>query len=307
MKFQNGPLIDPTQRMQTLMRDGIYWYHMNAKANNPSISSPESSMKIMGQAMSNFEARLNQSLVGTLPIGTFTNLVRYLISFSVTAETCPLPNLLETQTQTLLELTLKQLFKKDGDLGVMLEDPVSLQCMTNASFTLVQDFFNELYTSLERQLHDLGLFVQATQLASHTLDQIRHHPFSESCTIAITRMQYCALCGSYKRFRPCRHMCVNTLRGCFADLAELHLHFQHFTTLLRSLSKSLIAELKPDVFTNTHLSHFVSMVDYLRDNNGVVREQVSYGKHHSCTNQGINIFSKNIISLRDTCCVRFNI
>lgn len=240
-----------------------------------SCSSLVSSIHLMEEAVSNLEVRVNQSLEGNLPMDTFVNLRRYLISFSSVADICPLPHLLKTQTDSLIELTLKQLFQDDSDFGVMLKDRVSLECMKNVSATMVQNFFNEMHQSLGRQLHDLGLFVQSTKLASHVLTAIRHHHLSESCTTAITRMQYCSLCGAYGRFSPCLYMCINTLRGCFADLAELHVHFHRFTMNLRSLSRSLIMELKPDTFTNDHLTHFVSIVDHLQNKEGDLREQVS--------------------------------
>lgn len=234
-----------------------------------------SSIEVMGEVVSNLEVKVNQSLGGTLPTGTFTNLRRYLIFFSGIADTCPLPQLLREQTQTIIELALTQLFKDDTDFGTMIEDPVSMECMKNVSSTLVQSYHMELRGSLEKQLHDLGLFVRATKLASHVLNVIRRYHLSESCTTAITRMQYCALCGSYGRFSPCLYMCINTLRGCFADLAELHAPFHRFTSLLRTLTKSLISDLKPDAFINAHLGLFASMVNHLQDKEGMLREQVS--------------------------------
>lgn len=230
----------------------------------------------MGEAVRGLEVRVNQSLGGSLPTGTFTDLGRYLVSFSGIADTCPLPQLLKEQTDNLIELTLMELFKDDSNFGIMLGDPVSMECMRNASTTLVQKYITELRGSLERQLHDLGLFVRSTKLASHVLNVIRHHHFSESCTTAITRMQYCALCGSYGRFSPCLYMCINTLRGCFADLVELHVPFHRFTLLLRSLSKSLVAELTPDTFISAHLSQFVTIVEHLQEKEGTLREQVSW-------------------------------
>ena len=232
----------------------------------------------MGEVVRNLEVKANLSLDGTLPIGTFADLGRYLISFSGVADICPLPHLLTTQTQILIELKLKQLFKDDSDFGIMLKDSVSLQCMKNVSATMTQNIFKELHESLQRQLHDFGLFVQSTKLARNVLNVIRHHHLSESCITAITRMQYCSLCGAYGRFSPCRFMCINTLRGCFADLAELHEHFHRLTSFLRSLSTSLIAELKPETFINANLRHLVLIVDHLQEKEGALREQVSHYK-----------------------------
>ena len=225
--------------------------------------------------MKNLEIRVNESLEGSLPEDTFANLTLYLSYFSAIADTCPLQQLVKDQLESLVKVALGQIFANNDEFSGMLEDPISNDCMKNTTMELVKDYYLDILSSMQKQLHDLGQFVRALKMAGHALNVIRSHALSESCITGIIRMQYCSMCGGYGRFSPCLNLCVNTLRGCFADLAEIHGPFKHFTTLLRTLSKGLIEDFKPDNFVDKYLKHFVGVVNYLKQNQDALEERVS--------------------------------
>lgn len=225
--------------------------------------------------MYDFETRVNQSLGWTLNSGPFNDLRNFLITFTSVPDICPLPDLLFSQTRMVIELALYRIFMSDSEFGYMLEDPVSLDCMRNASFPLVEKFHKELKTSLERKLYDMSVLVSSFKLASHILEKIQAYYLHPSCVVALTRMNYCPLCAGYSRFSPCIYLCINTLRGCFADVAELHPTYTEFITSLRVLAHELLEEFTPTAFITDHLNYFVEMINELLEKEDVLREAVS--------------------------------
>lgn len=236
-------------------------------------------IEIMGQLVRELEVRVNQSLNWTLPLDTFKSLRNFLISFSSVPNICPLPQLLETQTQTLIRLTLDSMFEGDEAYQNISAYPAAVKCMTNISTQLIQNHHKRITSALERQLQDLTLFSHSMKLTHEVLNAIRHHKLSRSCVTAITRMTYCGTCGGYGNFKPCLFMCINTLRGCFADLAEIQPDFVGLTAALRSLSKDLVKQLAPLSFVSSYLNQFVMMIEELRDQEDVLREAVSYSMY----------------------------
>ena len=221
--------------------------------------------------MQELQVRINQSLDWTLPSDTFKNLTNYLISFSSVPNICPLRGLVEAQTKTLVRLTLENIFKNDI---AVLGNSV-LDCMANISMPLIEKYHNDIVNSIETQLYEMGVLIQSLKLAHYIFITIKSYSLSHSCISAITRMKYCAMCGGYDRFSPCLYMCLNTLQGCFADLAELHSGFIALVTNLRVLSQNLVAELRPEAFIDSHLSHFVSIVERLKEKEDYLIEVVS--------------------------------
>ena len=167
------------------------------------------------------------------------------------------------------------MFKDDNEVGYMLEDPVSFDCMKNVSYTFVKKHEKNIVNSLENQLQEIGVLVKSLDLAHRVITKIRKHQLSGACLTAITRMKYCAWCGGFDVFRPCKSLCLNTLKGCFADLPELHSDFNAFTSSLRLLSQGLITELEQSVFIESHFIQFVSIIDELRNREEILRDDVS--------------------------------
>ena len=231
-------------------------------------------IEIIQEVIKEVELRVNESLGLTLPKDTFENLSRYLISFSSVPDICPLPRLVNAQTRTLIKLTLFKMFGNDRDLSQLFENPTSLECMKNNSFLLIEKYHKEILSSLERELHTMGVLVRSLKMAHQFQNRIQFHTFSRSCITAITRMRYCAVCGGSGKFSPCLYTCLNTLQGCFVDLVEMHGDFVQFTSALRTLSRSLIAEFTQEKFIDGYLGHFVSIVDELRGKEDLLKEIV---------------------------------
>lgn len=224
--------------------------------------------------MQESEARLNQTTALKLPRDTFKDLSNFLSSYSSVPDICRLPDLVASQTQTLVEITLNSLFQDDEEYHHVLWDPESMKCAKNISISLVGEHQARILSVMQKHLLDLSLLSQSFRLAHNVISTIRRHSFSRSCIVSLTRMRYCPLCAGYG-VKPCLFKCINTLRGCFADLAEVHSDFLGLISSLRVLSQDLIKEMRPNTFEDSYFNHFVSMVQDLWAQREFLKETVS--------------------------------
>ena len=235
----------------------------------------DSSYLIIRQLEQELEARVNVTLGMTLPLDTFRNLRNFLASFSSVPDICRLPDLIESQTEVLIDLMLNSMLGMDEDYSHILTDPESMKCARNISSSLIENKQRRLMNDLQKHLTDLSLFSQSLRMAHETLQAMRHHSFSQSCVIALTRMRYCPICGGYTKFKPCLFTCINTLRGCFADLAEMQSDFVGLISATRVLSDDIIKEMSPETFERSYFNHFVLMMQELLGREEYLKETVS--------------------------------
>lgn len=84
--------------------------------------------------------------------------------------------------------------------------------------------------------------VTASLLPSHLLLQVSASP---SCVRAAMKMMYCPYCSGQVALKPCQNYCLNVMRGCLANQADLDTEWNNFlgkNTLTRdtSCSRNLI-------------------------------------------------------------------
>lgn len=82
-------------------------------------------------------------------------------------------------------------------------------------------------------------FLQALNLGVEVINTTDHLHFSRECSRALLRMQYCPHCQGLTLSKPCMGYCLNILRGCLADVAEVDLHWQGYIQALEELSGAL--------------------------------------------------------------------
>lgn len=90
-----------------------------------------------------------------------------------------------------------------------------------------------------RSLLPSRTFLQALNLGIEVINTTDHLRFSKACSRALLRMQYCPHCQGLTLSKPCLGYCLNTIRGCLADLAEVDLHWRGYIQSLEELSGAL--------------------------------------------------------------------
>ncbi|NWT20654.1 GPC5 protein, partial [Vireo altiloquus] len=92
---------------------------------------------------------------------------------------------------------------------------------------------------MERALLPSRTFLQALNLGIEVINTTDHLRFSKDCGRALLRMQYCPHCQGLTLSKPCMGYCLNVIRGCLADVAEVDLHWQGYIQSLEELSRAM--------------------------------------------------------------------
>ncbi|NXB38089.1 GPC5 protein, partial [Eulacestoma nigropectus] len=82
-------------------------------------------------------------------------------------------------------------------------------------------------------------FLQALNLGIEVINTTDHLHFSKDCSRALLRMQYCPHCQGLTLSKPCMGYCLNIIRGCLADVAEVDLHWRRYIQSLEELSRAM--------------------------------------------------------------------
>ncbi|XP_068038542.1 glypican-5 isoform X4 [Anomalospiza imberbis] len=90
-----------------------------------------------------------------------------------------------------------------------------------------------------RSLLPSRTFLQALNSGIEVINTTDHLHFSRDCSRALLRMQYCPHCQGLMLSKPCMGYCLNIIRGCLADLAEVDLHWRGYIQSLEELSGAL--------------------------------------------------------------------
>ncbi|NXV77436.1 GPC5 protein, partial [Atlantisia rogersi] len=90
-----------------------------------------------------------------------------------------------------------------------------------------------------RSLLPSRAFLQALNLGIEVINTTDHLRFSKDCSRALLRMQYCPHCQGLAFSKPCMGYCLNVIRGCLADLAEVDLHWREYIRSLEELSGAM--------------------------------------------------------------------
>ncbi|NWV15193.1 GPC5 protein, partial [Ptilonorhynchus violaceus] len=90
-----------------------------------------------------------------------------------------------------------------------------------------------------RSLSPSRTFLQALNLGIEVINTTDHLHFSKDCSRALLRMQYCPHCQGLTLSKPCMGYCLNIMRGCLADVAEVDLHWRGYIQSLEELSSTM--------------------------------------------------------------------
>ncbi|NWR73942.1 GPC5 protein, partial [Centropus unirufus] len=92
---------------------------------------------------------------------------------------------------------------------------------------------------MEKSLLPSRIFLQALNLGIEVVNTTDHLRFSKDCSRALLRMQYCPYCKGLTLSKPCMGYCLNVIRGCLANMAEVDLHWRGYIQSLEELSSAL--------------------------------------------------------------------
>lgn len=182
-----------------------------------------------------------------LPENIFDDLFRYLTTFSIDPDICQLQQLIPSTIEEIIDVVFMSLVDEGENLfGNITSDEEQRECLMNATKPFMQADTNAITNFLGRMLYDYREFVNTIYLAETVINQVKWHTFSPSCISALTRMKFCAICGGYTEHPSCLNLCMNTFRGCMADVAEMHVKLAKLIKLLREHTVDILPSFKVD-------------------------------------------------------------
>ena len=117
------------------------------------------------------------------------------------------------------------------------------------------------YKGFTRSYNRTMYYFRALRTADAVLESLLTQRLTNSCRTAIMKMSHCAQCAGYEMSTThCQGMCLNSLRGCLVDLADLAGPFKEFSDAVVRMKTSLEDVYSPWVQFNILESHFFSMV-----------------------------------------------
>ncbi|KAF5889807.1 glypican-5-like isoform X2, partial [Clarias magur] len=67
-------------------------------------------------------------------------------------------------------------------------------------------------------------------------------PLTNECARALLKMQYCPHCQGLTLIRPCPEFCLNVMRGCLANVAEIDMPWRQYVAILEDLTHKVAGE-----------------------------------------------------------------
>ncbi|XP_061106181.1 glypican-4-like [Conger conger] len=134
---------------------------------------------------------------------------------------------------------LERMFKL---VNVQYEFPESyMDCVSRHTEELKPfgDVPRKLRLQLTRAFVAARTFTRGLELLPEVVDKVSTVRASPACERAAMKMLYCPYCSGQVALKPCLNYCLNVLRGCLANQADLDSEWNNFLEAMLSLAERL--------------------------------------------------------------------
>uniref|UniRef100_A0A3P8WJY2 Glypican 4 n=1 Tax=Cynoglossus semilaevis TaxID=244447 RepID=A0A3P8WJY2_CYNSE len=101
------------------------------------------------------------------------------------------------------------------------------------------DVPRKLRIQLTRAFVATRTFVRGLALIPQVVNKVSTVGASVSCVRAVMKMMYCPYCSGQVALKPCQNYCLNVMRGCLANQADLDTEWNNFLDAMLSLAERL--------------------------------------------------------------------
>ncbi|KAM3613310.1 uncharacterized protein V6R79_023964 [Siganus canaliculatus] len=101
------------------------------------------------------------------------------------------------------------------------------------------DVPRKLHIQLTRSFVAARTFVRGLALMPEVVNKVSMVNTSPSCVRAAMKMLYCPYCSGHVTLKPCQNYCLNVLRGCLANQADLDTEWNNFLDAMLNLAQRL--------------------------------------------------------------------
>lgn len=101
------------------------------------------------------------------------------------------------------------------------------------------DVPDKLSVQVKRSFVATRTFVQALSAAADVAkNMVSLRPLNE-CIVSLTKMSVCGACMGYAE-KPCEAYCINVMKGCLQQYAELDVEWDNFVAQMEKVSDRLL-------------------------------------------------------------------
>ncbi|KAL7021750.1 hypothetical protein ACKWTF_012006 [Chironomus riparius] len=101
------------------------------------------------------------------------------------------------------------------------------------------DVPDKLSVQVKRSFVATRTFVQALSSAADVAKNMMTIRHINECTASLTKMSVCGTCGGHKE-KPCEAYCINVMKGCLQQYAELDTEWDNFVIQMEKVSDRLL-------------------------------------------------------------------
>ncbi|XP_026772016.1 glypican-2 [Pangasianodon hypophthalmus] len=135
----------------------------------------------------------------------------------------------------------------------------------------------KLTTQLSRALIAARALVQGLSAGRDIVNKAIKFSVSAECGKALMRQLYCPLCGGSPSLRSCHPLCLNVMKGCLANHAELNSEWNRFIDSLLSLAERLNGPFNVELAADSVAVKISEAIMHMQENSISISTKVFQG------------------------------
>ncbi|XP_061925146.1 glypican-6-like isoform X1 [Entelurus aequoreus] len=134
---------------------------------------------------------------------------------------------------------LERMFTLLNSQYVITED--YLECISKYTDQLKPfgDVPRKLKAQVTRAFIAARTFVQGLSVGREVAQRVSKVSSTPACMRAMTKMSYCHLCQGMPAIKPCKNYCLNVMKGCLANQADLDSEWNHYIDAMLLVAQRL--------------------------------------------------------------------
>ncbi|XP_078065374.1 glypican-5-like isoform X2 [Mustelus asterias] len=94
----------------------------------------------------------------------------------------------------------------------------------------------KMVAEMARPLQAMKTLLQVLNIGSEVINMTKNVVFTRECSRALVKMEYCSHCHGLTLIKPCVAYCLNVMRGCLANVADIDSHWRGYISNLDELT-----------------------------------------------------------------------
>ncbi|XP_067897940.1 glypican-5b isoform X1 [Heterodontus francisci] len=94
----------------------------------------------------------------------------------------------------------------------------------------------KMVAEMARPMQAMKILLQALSIGSEVINMTENVVFTRECTRALVKMEYCSHCHGLTLIKPCVGYCLNVMRGCLANVADIDPYWWGYISNLDELT-----------------------------------------------------------------------